>query len=74
MALVLLCSNLEIPEYFSFWFGASTFMLQDYKLQTRSIAVRFVALLWWFFTIVLISVYIGQLASALSAQTWEAQG
>jgi len=49
------------------WFGIGSFLCQGCDLLPKSISTRTVAIMWWFFTLIMMSSYTANLAAFLTA-------
>lgn len=52
----------------SFWFAVASLMQQTCNFSPRSLSGRIVGLVWWFFTLILISSYTANLAAYLTVE------
>ncbi|KAJ8944590.1 hypothetical protein NQ318_006003 [Aromia moschata] len=67
------CHNKK-PEYLvteltfmnCLWFVTGSFMRQCYDIKLKSVPTRTVAAMWWFFTLVIVSLYVAQLVFIFS--------
>lgn len=51
----------------SLWFGIGSFLCQGCDLLPKTISTRTVAIMWWFFTLIMMSSYTANLAAFLTA-------
>ncbi|VDN51092.1 unnamed protein product [Dracunculus medinensis] len=57
----------QFTMFNSFWFTVSSLMQQGSELSPRALSTRIVAVVWWFFTLILISSYTANLAAFITA-------
>ncbi|XP_022247281.1 glutamate receptor ionotropic, kainate 1-like [Limulus polyphemus] len=55
----------------SFWFTIGSLMQQGTEIAPKAISTRVVAIMWWFFTLIMISSYTANLAAFLTVQRME---
>ena len=48
------------------WFGIGSFLCQGCDILPRSVSTRTVAIMWWFFTLIMMSSYTANLAAFLT--------
>ncbi|XP_043918921.1 probable glutamate receptor [Protopterus annectens] len=53
----------------SLWYGTGAFTLQGVDPQPKALSTRIIAVVWWLFTIVLVTAYIASFAALLNTKT-----